>query len=976
MNGKENFKDGSIMKQLFKVLSIGLAATALFSCNKEIDNQIPESSGGVRKVEFVAGPVTRTVFGTPSGTTLPTLWTTNKNVSISLNFATALTSSTPIVSNDGANASFSVDIEDGEGVIAPYLFYAVSPSTALISMNSTYKSAQVDISASQTPLENSVDEGAQVLVAKYNAGNSFPTSSITMDFAHLTAYGKISFSHLTLADGETVASVSLTAAENWAGRYYYYFEDNGTNEAGDLEANSASKTITLTTNKTSDIWFACAPVDLGGKKVNVVITTNAGTTYSKEITIPTGKTFASGKVNSFTVNMSGISPDGAVKYELVTSPSDLTVGSKVIIAAPGDVEMAMSTTQNTNNRGETAVTKAQNNTVINSPSDAVQVLTITAGNKANTIGFSTGDGYLYAASSEKNWLRTESSLSNNSSWVVSIDSDGIATVVAQGESTRNHLRYNGGDNLFSCYASNSSVDTKVSIYKKVEAPDTRDFAPISWGERSTASVSMNGSTFTWTDPDGLQPTLNNSENLTVTYSSSEETVATINASTGAITLVGPGSTVIKAVYAGAEGDPYKYTEVFYTLTVTDDTAYSITVNQPSVAGCTISATPNTPQKAGTQITLAVTATAEGCSFKQWIVKDASDAAVVVTDNQFIMPASNVTVTADFLDSSSIPDPETIDFSTLGLSNNTAYNSPFNGGHFTVTFDSVNGSGKYFTTGTAIRVYGGGSFTVASSDYPIAKIELTFGSGDGNNALTTDVGSYSSSVWRGDSKSVTFSVGGTSGQRRIKSIKVTYVGNSDPAYAVSWTTPTEAGCNISATVDGNAISSGDMFEEGTVVTITATSGNGFAFGGWTITGATATNASAQSTTFTVGTTAVTFSAAFNPASTVTFIPGTDTGETTVSKEGITVSMTTMDNNSYYQVYANDSMTVSSTSHTITGISFTCTASGTAKYGPGNASANTGTYSYSGQNGTWSGSSSSVTISTTAQIRMTSLTITYE
>ena len=85
------------MKQLFKVLSIGLAATALFSCNKEIDNQIPESSGGVRKVEFVAGPVTRTVFGTPSGTTLPTLWTTNKNVSISLNFATALTSSTPIV---------------------------------------------------------------------------------------------------------------------------------------------------------------------------------------------------------------------------------------------------------------------------------------------------------------------------------------------------------------------------------------------------------------------------------------------------------------------------------------------------------------------------------------------------------------------------------------------------------------------------------------------------------------------------------------------------------------------------------------------------------------------------------------------------------------------------------------------------------------------------------------------------------------
>ena len=88
------------------------------------------------------------------------------------------------------------------------------------------------------------------------------------------------------------------------------------------------------------------------------------------------------------------------------------------------------------------------------------------------------------------------------------------------------------------------------------------------------------------------------------------------------------------------------------------------------------------------------------------------------------------------------------------------------------------------------------------------------------------------------------------------------------------------------------------------------------------------------------------------------------------------MTTMNNESYYQVYANQSMTVSSGSHTIVGISFTCTASGTSKYGPGNASANVGSYSYSGSTGTWGGSASSVIISSTAQIRMTSLTITYQ
>ena len=110
-------------------------------------------------------------------------------------------------------------------------------------------------------------------------------------------------------------------------------------------------------------------------------------------------------------------------------------------------------------------------------------------------------------------------------------------------------------------------------------------------------------------------------------------------------------------------------------------------------------------------------------------------------------------------------------------------------------------------------------------------------------------------------------------------------------------------------------------------------------------------------------------------TVTFTPGTDTGATSVTKSGITITMSTMANSDYYQIYANASMTVESASCTIKGITFTCTASGTSKYGPGNASASVGTYSYSGNTGTWVGSNPSVTISSTAQVRMTSLTITY-
>lgn len=80
--------------------------------------------------------------------------------------------------------------------------------------------------------------------------------------------------------------------------------------------------------------------------------------------------------------------------------------------------------------------------------------------------------------------------------------------------------------------------------------------------------------------------------------------------------------------------------------------------------------------------------------------------------------------------------------------------------------------KYYTTGTAVRVYGG-SYFIVSSDKTIVKVALTFGSDDGSNTITTDVPTYSNSTWKGNANSVKFSIVGTSGHRRIQKITVTY-----------------------------------------------------------------------------------------------------------------------------------------------------------------------------------------------------------
>ncbi|MBR5019968.1 MAG: DNA/RNA non-specific endonuclease [Bacteroidales bacterium] len=90
--------------------------------------------------------------------------------------------------------------------------------------------------------------------------------------------------------------------------------------------------------------------------------------------------------------------------------------------------------------------------------------------------------------------------------------------------------------------------------------------------------------------------------------------------------------------------------------------------------------------------------------------------------------------------------------------------------------------------------------------------------------------------------------------------------STPAtgHSVTWTDPTEAGCSVSATVDGNGIVSGSTFATGTVVTISATAGSGYTFAGWTVNGATAEDATSANTTFTIGDSDVSFSAAFSGA----------------------------------------------------------------------------------------------------------------
>lgn len=455
------------MKKLIYLITIASSVLAMASCQKE---QNVTNSDDLTVVSFSTSEIqTKTAFGdkTADGK-YPTLWTGNEIVGVAYNSGSInkenITSST-----DGKSASFEIAFAQDANATS-HNFYVISPADAFLGMTKDGEKGNIQINASQTPGEGTCDPAAQVIAASHKS-ETFDTQ-INLAFSHVTAYGNLS---IVLPEGAgAVSNISLTGSKNIAGRFYYDFN-------GALSENSASSTISLLTNKVSDIFFACAPADLSGGKIDITVTTENGT-YEKSIDL-TGKTlkFESGKISKFTVNGFTKKESDEV-YTLVTDASTLKIGDKIIIAA-ATADFAISTTQNNNNRDQAAVTKT-NNTIVN-PATNVQLFTLEAGTKVGTYAFNTGSGYIYAASSSNNQLKTQQKNNDNGSWTISCTAEGVATIKANGNNTRNLLKDNISG-LFSCYEKGQSA---VAIYSDGKGTGSLPTPPVIKAE--STSVSLN-----------------------------------------------------------------------------------------------------------------------------------------------------------------------------------------------------------------------------------------------------------------------------------------------------------------------------------------------------------------------------------------------------------------------------------------------------------------------------------------------------
>lgn len=382
---KVNYWRMSIMKKFFNLfLAAAIIAFSFYGCSKN-DSPIVEPEG--ENVEYFTvsfsavsdNPGTKSVFGELADNAYPTIWTTNTKVKIDVNYSNAVEA--PVVpSSDGKTASFNATMT-APADRAAYTFRAISPSTCY-----SGTSAKIKIPAEQTPIDGSVDEAAHIMAAQSETYTTFP-ENVTLPFSHVVAYGK--FTLKNFPDDVNINSIEIVAEQgvNLAGVFTLDYATKALTAQSDLSNVIVVNTSALTSRT---FWIALNTVNMEGKTLTFNINTDAGK-YVKTYTYGTGKgNFRTGHVRTLTLNMAGIEPI-VPTYKLVTDYSELTEGSKVIIAS-ASYDYAMNSNWNNYPGAPTAITKSSDKSTISNPGDDVLIFQLVKGQYDNSVRFEMING--------------------------------------------------------------------------------------------------------------------------------------------------------------------------------------------------------------------------------------------------------------------------------------------------------------------------------------------------------------------------------------------------------------------------------------------------------------------------------------------------------------------------------------------------------------------------------------------------------
>lgn len=806
------------MKVLNHIGMFAAIALAFVGCSKEIEIQKPEDNLGTHtltfKVEKTVDTRTSIVEGDEKSSYI---WIDGDEANFNIFENNIKAKSTEVTfSDDFKTATVKATFQNTDATSFEY--------TAIFakSLSDTHNPLVLN---EQSPELESFDPSADILVTEEplvldgNAQSNENTEFLFV-FKRVVSVNKMTLKGLT--PGEVVTDVVITTDKNISARYKL--------SDGSYIANSNILTLKYNTKETVvgtvgedgtfPVYFVAAPIE--GASFSVRLATNQNV---YERTLTSKLTFSVGTFRRFGINLEGYGQpvQDAVDYTLVEDDDQIAANGEYLIVSTktGGTDYVAAGAFSSNMYSSVAVA-APNNKVITISSEPVTVFTLESSSTNGQFYILDSDGYyLYYTGTKNTISRNQTKDGNSYLWTVS-KSDGIKNVATD---TR-VIQFNRSDPRFTCY---TGAQTAISLYV-----NTKSLVPLNDPELSFTSneVEVN-----WEDIEEFSaPELSNPHNVAVTYSSSNEEVATVS-STGEITFVGNGTTIITAT--SAKGNGYAAGTAQYTLAVT---GAPVNYDFTTIAELNGLATSNATEYTGTLTNVVVSYVPDTGNA---IIKDATGSILVFKANHDLLQGQSF--------SGELKVTLKKFYTTIEI---TDFDASFNGEQTVVapeskTLESLVGNFDSYQN-TYVKVE---DLTVTNRDGK----NIFVSNGDNTYVVYDSEGFSTAST--GDIISVIGTVADHNGTNQIKawdsnSITITTVAPK----AITFSQPSTGGSFI-VSVGGSNITSGTTVASGTTVTLTAAPATGYTFNGWTVTGATVTDATAATTTFEMGSSAVSIAASF-------------------------------------------------------------------------------------------------------------------
>ena len=507
------------MKNLAKYLvPVAAAAIALVSCNKEGDiTSAPENTVRltfVAQPEPLKGEEPELKSYIDANNTI--LWGTGEVMKgcITAGEKNSFATSDEVDASGQTSAAFSFTFTDPG--VGPYLYQGLYPaSAASTSDNTNPANYKVNLPAIQNATASSYDPAAYIMVAKPESKTVL--ENWTASYRRGTALNKITLKEFTSSVSVNRVKISAEGKKLAGGRHFNLSTGEGLEVYGTDNAIEVLYATPLS-GTSMDVWFTSWGAEIAeGEKLTVVAYTTDSKSYTKEITVPAGKSikFQEGYLNNTGVSLSGISPEDV---------TELDPGNYVVLAKDGSNYYALKAEKED---GKERLLSIEYTGDLNSYSgNAALVWTLTKSgnsfvfeNDGKYLGYKGSSNESYWLEAGENWTETNYLLD-----VTAQETAGQYHVTVHSNSAR-YLSKNSSGAFFAFYGNTGQkadiVFVPATAMEQVAIPT---FSPaageVTSGTEVTISCATSGATIHYT-VDGTDPT-----SSSATYSSPIEITAT------------------------------------------------------------------------------------------------------------------------------------------------------------------------------------------------------------------------------------------------------------------------------------------------------------------------------------------------------------------------------------------------------------------------------------------------------------------